>query len=142
MKKYPNTNYHPSNKGIRISYEVEWTEKNEQIKDDFSNLKKIKCNDLEEMITAIIKLKLTNKYNISAYLIVNDIIKNQWLLEDSTGNYIENIKLNTDYERENRLKESLHYAEEEINEYKEFLKQYNAEKLFKEWQEKGKNKTA
>lgn len=142
MKKYPNTNYHPSNKGIRISYEVEWTEKNEQIKDDFSNLKKIKCNDLKEMITAIIKLKLTNKYNISAYLIVNDIIKNQWLLEDSTGNYIENIKLNTDYERENRLKESLHYAEEEINEYKEFLKQYNAEKLFKEWQEKGKNKTA
>ena len=134
IKEYSNTNI--KNKNFTILYQVEYTEKDEDIKDDFSNLKQITCKDLEQMIESIFKLKLLNKYNIGSYILIEDKVSNDWIIEDNTSHGLENIKLNKDVEILHRQQDIINQQEKKIESFQEFLKQYNAIDIYKQWMDK------
>ena len=139
-KPIPNTTIHPSKKDIiSIKYQIEYTEKDEYIKDDYSNLNQIKnILDLEELIKTMFILKQRGKYNINIGYSIED--NKQWIIEDFVS-CTEDFKSNA-----KELKQSKQITEQqtEINElrqdlelYKSFIKKYKAEKQFNEFKEKG-----
>lgn len=139
INKYnENVNTRINKEGIKVIYSIEYTEKDEDILPDFSNVKKVKnVKDLEQLIAGVIKLKMLGKYNITAYYIIEETKGDNWLLEDiCTG--IEGIKLEKDTRIEMRQREVIRSQEEELELYREFMREYKATEIYEQWK-KNKN---
>lgn len=133
MLKHEKTSYthiHPNRKNITCKYEIEYTEKDEDIKDDYSNVKKIIPEDLEKAVEIVFLLKFRKVYNISLYYIIEDA--EGWIVEDSCYN-IEQIKSYEDKSKINNLIETAEEQEKELEMYRGFIKKYNAEKEFQKY---------
>lgn len=131
---------HPDLKDqVKTEYTIEYTDKDENIKDDFSNVHKVKCIGLESMINCMFKLRQAGKYNINLYTMVE--LNGHWIIEDSS-NQCEIYSANETEKRLNKKAEKMEKTitelEQELALYKEFIKKYNAEKTFNEYK---KNKT-
>lgn len=130
------TQIHPDLKNsVKTTYNVEYTEKDESIKDDYSNVKKIDCQDLESTISILFQLRQTEKFNINLYTMVE--LDNKWIIQDNANDcetysdLDQSIKLK---KRNKTLLDSMEEMQKELDMYKSFVKMYNAEKSFKEYQ--------
>ena len=133
--KTSETRIHPDyTKRVKVSYSIEYTDKDETINSNLSNLKKIQCLDLESMVKYMFYLRQLNKYNINLYTITT--IDDQWIAEDSvndTEGYID-TKQGTLLVKHNReLQQSTDETILELNQYKAFIKLYNSEDMFKKY---------
>lgn len=132
-QKNPNTHIHPERKNISVKYSVEYTEKDEDIKQDFSNIKKVECLDLESMINLVFVLRQRNKYNINTYYIVED--QNGWIAEDSAHDLERYSASETELKKTKQvetLQETLKVIQTKLDACQNFLKKYQAEKRFLE----------
>ena len=136
LNKTSDTRIHPDyTKRVKVSYNIEYTEKDEAINGEMSNLKKIECLDLEQMIKYMFQLRELNRYNINLYTITT--LDGQWISEDCTNN----TEIYSATEQTERLTKSNtilcrtnEQLESELNEYKAFIKLYNSEKHFEDFQ--------
>jgi hypothetical protein len=143
-KSIPNTNIHPSKKdSLKVTYKAEYTDKNENINNEFSNLKEINgIIDLEGLIKVMFELRQAEKYNISiGYIIEND---NQWIVEDY-ANEVECFNGNKrEVKQQKQITEQqniIHEMAQKLEHYEEFIKKFNAEKTFEKFkQQKDNNK--
>jgi hypothetical protein len=133
---YLGTQIHPDLKNkVKTTYNVEYTEKDEPIKDDYSDVKKINCQDLESTISILFQLRQAEKYNINLYTMVE--LDNKWIIQDNAND----CEVYSDSEQSIKLKkhnkvitESMSEMQKELDMYKSFIKKYNSEKMFKEYQ--------
>jgi len=134
--KQSETRIHPDyTKRVSVSYSIEYTEKDEAINSELSNLKKVICLDLETMLKNMFDLRQLNKFNINLYTIT--YIDDQWITEDSANDCERFIdtKQGEQLIKSNRvMHQSMEAMAEELNEYKEFVKLYKSEKLFEDYQ--------
>ena len=128
------THYNPNyGKNLKVKYQLEYTNKDELIKEDYSNLKIIEgIADLQHLTELIFEMREKGKYNINAYYIVEDM-KGNWLIED----YCNDIETYSNTTQEKQAKKRIEELEnivanqnKEIEQYKEFLKKYNAIKQY------------
>jgi len=138
--KKSETRIHPDyTKRVKVSYSIEYTEKDEAINSDLSNLKKLECLDLESMIKYMFQLRQLNNFNVNLYTITT--LDGQWISEDSvndTEHYID-TKQGELLAKSNRvMQRSMEEITEELNQYKAFIKMYNSEGIFKKYL-KGEN---
>ena len=80
-------------------------------------------------------LRQLNKFNINLYTITS--IDDQWITEDAANDCERFIdtKQGEQLIKSNRvMRQSMEAMAEELNEYKEFVKLYKSEKLFKDYQ--------
>lgn len=118
-----------------IKYPLEYTLKDEPIKDDFSNLKKIDCVDLEHLILCMFELRQTGCFNVNIGLQEED--KNGWILEDYCNDTEQYSASDSELKlkKSNRtISESMEEMQKELDMYRSFIKKYNSEKMFKEYQ--------
>jgi len=134
-KQIPLTNIHPSKKEtLTIKYQAEYTEKDEDIKNDYSNIKKVDCLDLNELIKIMFTLRQQNKFNIQIGYTLED--GKQWIAEDFT----ETLESYNDTRKEveqnkiiTKQREEITELKKEIELYQMFTKKYNAVKFFNEF---------
>ena len=128
---------HPELKNTaKVTYNIEYTEKDEDIKDDFSNVKKIDCNDLEEMTKYMFQLRQRNMYNINLYTLVEN--NDQWIMEDHAQqceSYRDTLQAEKTHKYNRELTENMEEMQKELELYKSFVKKYNAEKEFKKFKD-------
>lgn len=127
---------------VNVSYSIEYTEKNEAIKDDYSNVKKVKCLDLEEMITCMFHLRELGKYNINLYTLAE--LGEKSFIEDGVNEcevYTSNALENKQKKAITKLEQTIKDQQNELNQYKAFLGQYNASKTFEKWQKENNTYT-
>lgn len=120
--------------GIVVKYTIEYMEKDEPIKDDYSNLKQFQLKDLEELMEQMFLLRQHEKYNINiGYNISNS---KGWLVEDYV-NCTETFTANAIEAKQKKeiknLEQTIESQENELKFYKVFLSQYNASDSFKKW---------
>ena len=126
---------HPELKNsAKVTYNIEYTEKDESIKDDFSNVKSINCNDLEEMTKYMFQLRQRNMYNINLYTLVEN--NGQWIMEDHAQQcecYKDTLQAEKTHIHNRELTEAMEEMQKELDMYKSFLNKYNATKEFEKW---------
>jgi len=126
---------HPELKNTaKVTYNIEYTEKDEDIKDDFSNVKKIDCNDLEEMTKYMFQLRQRNMHNINLYTLVEN--NGSWIMEDHAQQcecYRDTLQTEKTHNRNRELTENMEEMQKELDLYKQFIAQYNATKEFEKW---------
>jgi len=120
--------------GITVSYKIEYTEKDEPIKDDYSNLKQFNPKDIEELIKYMFQARELDKHNINIGYTIED--PKGWLVEDFVndtecfaGNTIERKQK----ERIDNIEETIQEQQKELDLYKSFIKKYNATKQFEDY---------
>ena len=136
-KLAPSLHIHPNyTEKIKTIYTVEYTEKDEPFKDDYSNAKKIETLDLESSIDIMFKLRQRNKFNINVYTLTE--IDGQWITED----YCNDCEQFTDTQqsvdlkhKNNDLLKAMEEMQKELDLYKKFIAQYNATKEFKKFKD-------
>ena len=137
LNKTSDTRIHPDyTKRVKVSYSIEYTEKDEAINNEMSNLKKIECQDLEQMVKYMFQLRERDKYNINLYTITT--LDGQWISEDAvndTEGYIDSKQAELLSKSNATLRKTTKEVIEELNEYKAFIKLYNSEKHFKDFQQ-------
>jgi hypothetical protein len=125
-------------KGLSLSYTIETTKKDIEVDTvEYSNIHKIECNSIQETIERLNRMQKQGWNNINIQTNVN--YKNNSILTDTTDCNIE-IDINTQYmddmKKDNRhMKEQLEELCNELNDYKEFMKLYKAEKTFEQFKE-------
>lgn len=127
---------------VKVIYNVEYTEQDEQIKDDYSNLKKIECIDLESSLDIMFKLRQRNKCNINLYTLTE--IDGQWITEDYCNDCEQFTDTNQSLElkkQNNTLLEAMEEMQKELDLYKSFLSKYNASKQFEQYKKEQNNYT-
>lgn len=136
-KYLPQTHYHPIYQDkVKIKYTIEYTDKDEDIDINYSNLKKIKCEDFEKMIKYMFQLRQNEKYNINLYFIIEESGGNNWLIEDYCNcceDFLDNKK-SVEINRKNQeIKKEITELSEELKTYKDFIKLFHAEKHFEKF---------
>ena len=128
------THYNPNHgKNLKAKYQLEYTDKDELIKEDYSNLKTVEgIADLQHLTELIFEMRERGKHNINAYYIVENKEGN-WLIED----YCNDIETYSNTTQEKQAKKRIEELEnivasqnKEIEQYREFLKKYNAIKQY------------
>lgn len=130
---FTSTHIHPERQNVTVKYSVEYTDNDENIKPDFSNLKKVECLDLESMLKLVFVLRQRDKYNINTYYIVED--QTSWLIEDSANDLERYSASETELKKTKQvetLQETLEAMQTKLEAYQSFLKKYQAEKRFQE----------
>ncbi|HBY19434.1 MAG TPA: hypothetical protein DEG71_00160, partial [Clostridiales bacterium] len=118
----------------KVTYNSEYTEKDEDFKDDFSNVKKIDCKDLEEMTKYMFQLRQRNMYNINLYTLVEN--NGQWIMEDNAMQcecFKDTLQAEKTHKYNRELTEAMEEKQKELDLYKSFIAQYNATKEFEKW---------
>jgi len=136
-KSYTNVN----REGLTIKYTLEYTEKDESIKDDYSNMKQFEAKDLEEMMKYMFQLRQLDKHNVSIGYNISD--SNGWLVED----YVNNMKIPTSSTLEEKQQKSISILEKtievqakELELYKIFLEKYNSSDMFEKFKKAEESK--
>lgn len=126
---------HPELKNsAKVTYNIEYTEKDEDVKDDFSNVKSINCNDLEEMTKYMFQLRQRNMYNINLYTLVEN--NDQWIMEDHAQQcecYKDTLQAEKTHKHNRELTEAMEEMQKELDLYKKFIAQYKATEQFKQF---------
>jgi hypothetical protein len=130
----PMANIHPDRKHTTtVMYQVEYTDKDEEINSDFSNLHQFTAADLSKAMELAYDLRSRGKFNIGIYYLVED--PTGWIIEDSC-NYIEQITSREDQSKIVTMTQTIQRQESELATMREFLRAYNAEQLYKQFKEK------
>jgi hypothetical protein len=127
---------------VNIQYEVEYTEKNEPINNEFSNVKKIQCNGLEQAIEWMFRLRQREKYNISVYTLIE--IDGQWVAQDGVyccENFKGNVIEKKQDEEITKLESKVEAQKQELEHYNNFLKKYHAQDQFEQFIKENNNHT-
>jgi len=139
--KQSDTRIHPDyTKRVKVSYSIEYTEKDEAINSKLSNLKKLECLDLESMVKYMFDLRQLNKFNINLYTITT--LDGQWISEDYANDverYVDTKQGELLLKSNSVIRQSMEAMAEELNQYKEFIKLYNSEEIFKKYLKDGKH---
>jgi hypothetical protein len=134
---YINTNINPSKKNtLKVTYKAEYTNKDEDINNDFSNLIPINgITDLEGLMKIMFTLRQEGKYNINIGYIIED--NDQWIVEDYSNMTEEYKDTNLEIKQSKQITEQQEYIKEltqKLEQHERFIKKYNAEKEFKKFQ--------
>jgi len=128
-------------KKAKVTYTIEYTEKDESIKDDYSNVKKVNCLDLEEMLTSMFQLRQLNKFNIDLYTMTE--LENKFIWEDSVG-CCERYSGNEIEKKQQKsigiLEKTMEDQQKEIDLLKYFLTKYNSLDIFEKFKKGEENK--
>jgi len=120
--------------GLTVKYTIEYTEKDEPINNQYTNLKQFQVKDLEEMLQQMFLLRQCNKHNINVGYNISD--SNGWLVEDycnDTEYFTANsVELKQKKEIKN-LEQTIEAQETELELFKTFLNQYNSSTMFEKW---------
>ncbi|WP_236583364.1 MULTISPECIES: hypothetical protein [Bacillus amyloliquefaciens group] len=115
-----------------LQYQVETTKRDEEVEEiHFSNIIQHNCKTIEEVFNVVNRWQSLGWKNISVTAQVVDR-KGDVVIEESVSgiDWLENEQVSaTRWE----LKETVQGQEKELNLYRNFIKQYNSEKLFDEF---------
>ena len=121
--------------GITVKYTIEYTEKDEPINNDYTNLKQFQVKDIEEMLQQMFLLRQCDKHNINIGYNIED--SEGWLVEDYC-NDTENFSANSVELKQKKsitiLEQTIKDQQKELDNYNSFIKKYNATKQFEEYQ--------
>ena len=135
MNKTSQTHIHPDFiSKVQIEYIIEYTEKDEAIKDDYSNVKKVNCLDLEQMVKSMFELRQLNKFNINLYTKTD--VEGQWIAEDNANDceiYSSSAMEKRKDKNISNLENTIEEQQKEIELYKSFLTRYNSSGIFEKW---------
>ena len=135
MNKTSQTHIHPNyTSKVQIEYIIEYTEKDEVIKDDYSNVKKVNCLDLEQMVKSMFELRQLNKFNINLY--TKTEVEGQWITEDNANDceiYSSSAMEKRKDKNISNLENTIEEQQKEIELYKSFLTRYNSSGIFEKW---------
>jgi len=142
MNKTSQTHIHPDFiSKVQIEYTIEYTEKDEAIKDDYSNVKKVNCLDLEQMVKSMFELRQLNKFNINLY--TKTEVEGQWITEDN-ANDCEIYASSATEKRKDKsisiLEKTIKEQQKEIELYKSFLTKYNSSEIFEKFKKSEETK--
>ncbi|MFC8962140.1 hypothetical protein ACFTXL_21650 [Bacillus subtilis] len=115
-----------------LQYQVETTKRDEEVEEIyFSNITKHNCKTIEEVFNVVNRWQSLGWKNISVTTQVVDR-KGDVVIEESVLgiDWLENEQLSA---ARWELNETVQRQEKELNLYRNFIKQYNSEKLFDEF---------
>lgn len=115
-----------------LQYQVETTKRDEEVEEIyFSNITKHNCKTIEEVFNVVNRWQSLGWKNISVTTQVVDR-KGDVVIEESVSgvDWLENEQLSA---ARWELNETVQRQEKELNLYRNFIKQYNSEKLFDEF---------
>jgi hypothetical protein len=128
MHYMPLTNI--NRQGVTIKYQIEYTDKDEAINSNFTNLYQRTAEDLSKAMEMAYDLKARGKFNIGIYYLVED--GQGCILEDSCS-CIEQIKSTSDQHKISLMAETIERQERELAAYREFIKIHHAEEIYKQF---------
>ncbi len=132
-------------KGLDFAYTIETTKADPNIDDiNYSNIHKYDCKSIQETLEWFNRYQKMGYHNISIQTNVN--YKNNTIISDASECNIEidiNNQFMNDIQSDNKqLKKQMEQLFSELNDYKEFIKHYKAEKTFEQFKENKDNKEA
>lgn len=120
--------------GITVKYIIEYTEKDEFINNQYTNLKQFQVKDLEEMLQQMFLLRQHDKHNINVGFNISD--SKDWIVEDycnDTEFFTANSVEAKQKKEIKKLEQTVEAQENEIELFKAFLNQYNSLPMFEKW---------